>query len=311
MTRSMAAPVASDVNMARSAAGAFTRPNRRTVVCSPHFDDAVLSCWSVLEREENCTVLNVFTGAPAAGFTAWYDQKSGASSSAGHMQRRALEDRDALSIAGKEPVDLGLLEAQYRLRRTPLLHTMLRRVPPLRAMLRLSVLQPALCGVSPPRPEQLADAIAQAAPDATSVWVPAGIGGHPDHMLTREAGAVLASRGMAVRLYADQPYATQYGWPEWIARGDGERKMDRASAWWARHLASLNLGDAIATATVVRLTSEETARKAAAIHRYATQIRSLCSGRGRVWLTDQDGALGYEVQWELGAGTRPFLSASS
>ena len=75
-------------------------PPPRTVVCSPHFDDAVLNCWSVLDREESCAVVNVFTGSPRPGFASWYDQLTGASCSTAHMQRRANEDAEALSLAG-------------------------------------------------------------------------------------------------------------------------------------------------------------------------------------------------------------------
>jgi hypothetical protein len=271
----------------------------RTVVCSPHFDDAVLSCWSVLERDPGCAVVNVFTGAPAgARFTSWYDQMNGASSSATHMRQRALEDRDALSVAGKTPIDLGMLEVQYRLRQSPWLHTLFRRVPPLRfVMVRLPFLRSTLYTTSAPGPEQIADAIAQAVPGATSVCVPAGIGGHTDHLLVRQAGAVLASQGINVRLYADMPYAVRYGWPRWIG-APGERTNDRASTFWARHFESLCLGNVIEQATVVRRSPGERARKVAAIRRYHTQIDSLGAGRRRGWLQDEK-ALAYEVYWEL------------
>jgi hypothetical protein len=273
----------------------------RTVVCSPHFDDAVLNCWSVLDRDESCAVVNVFTGAPGGGFTSWYDQLSGASSSAAHMHQRAIEDRDALSVAGKRPIDLGMLEAQYRLRQSPSLHTMFRRVPPLRfVMLRLPFLRPALYTTPTPDAGQLAERIVQAVPDASSLCVPAGIGGHRDHLLVREAGAVLSSRGMTVRLYADMPYAVRYGWPAWVGAPEGERKNDRASGFWARELEALRpqVGDPVQRARVVRLTPHERARKKAAVRRYATQVGSLNAGRTRGRL-DEESTFEYEVYWEL------------
>jgi hypothetical protein len=282
-------------------------PRARTVVCSPHFDDAVLNCWSVLERDEHCAVVNVFTGAP--DFTSWHDQQNGASSSAAQMHQRALEDREALAVAGKTAINLGMLEVQYRLRKSPLLHTgplpllaaALRRVPRLRSAIeRLPFLRRTLYATPAPEAEQIAGAIAQAVPGASTFWVPAGIGGHRDHLLVRQAGAVLASRGMAVRLYADMPYAVVHGWPRWIDAPEGDRTNDQASALWALHLEALRLqvGDPIRQARVVRLAPEERARKAEAVRRYATQITTLNAefARGRL---DEDSAFAYEVYWEL------------
>jgi hypothetical protein len=287
------------VQSASPAVQAGRAPHPRTVVCSPHFDDAVLSCWSLLERDESCTVVNVFTGAPGGGFIPYYDQLSGVSSSAAYMHERALEDRDALSVAGKAPINLGMLEQQYRLRQSPLLHMMFRRIPALPfGMLRLPFLRPVLYSIRAPDAEQLADAITQAAPGASSLWVPAGIGRHRDHLLLRQAGILLASRGMIVRLYADMPYALRYGWPGWIDAPESERTRDRASAFWAQHLETLRLelGDPVKQARVVRLTSEERARKAMAVGRYITQITSLHSGRGRL---EDEGTFAHEVYWEL------------
>jgi hypothetical protein len=293
-----------DVRTSSPAVHSANQLRARTVVCSPHFDDAVLNCWSVIDRDESCAVVNVFTGAPREGFTSWYDQLSGASSSAAHMRQRSIEDRDALAVAGKTPVDLGLLEVQYRLRQSPLLHTMFRRVPLLRfAMLRIPFLRRALYTTPAPAAEQIAQAIAQAVPGVSSLCVPAGIGGHRDHLIVREAGALLASRGVTVRLYADLPYAVRYGWPAWIGAPDGARTNDRATAFWARYLEALRqqVGDPVKQARVVRLAPDERARKAQAVRRYATQVGSLNAGRTRGRL-DEDSTFAYEVYWELQPG---------
>ena len=291
-------------------------PHGRTVVCSPHFDDAVLNCWSILERDRSCAVVNVFTGAPGNGFTSWHDQKKGMSSSTEQVQRRALEDREALAVAGKTAINLGMLEVTYRLRHHPVLHTgplpalaaALRRMPRLRAaVLSLPFWRRALYATPAPEAEQLADTLAQAVPGASSFWVPAGIGGHRDHLVVRQAGTVLASRGMKVRLYADLPYAVIHGWPQWIRSPDGERPKDRASALWEQHLQDLraHLGEPIRQARVVRLTPAERLRKAEAVSRYASQIATLHAEFARGGL-DADGAFSHEVYWELpsaGGGT--------
>jgi hypothetical protein len=275
----------------------------RTAVCSPHFDDAVLDCWSVLERDPASEVVNVFTAAPSGGFTSWWDQINGASSSAAHVHERGIEDRNALSLAGKTPVNLALLETQYRLRPSPLLHALFRRAAALRfVMLRLPLLDRLLYSMPPPGAEQLAERIAQAVPNASTLCLPAAIGGHPDHLIVRSAGVVLASRGFTVRLYADLPYAIRYGWPRWFSAPHAVRTADRVTAFWGRHLRALrrHIPDPLRNAVVVRLTADERARKAEAVRRYGSQFAALNSGRTRGRL-DDDGVFAYEVYWELQA----------
>jgi len=280
----------------------------RTVVCSPHFYDAVLACWTVLERDETSEVLNVFTAAPADGFTSWWDRLNGASSSAAHVRERVAEDKDVLALAGKVPIDLGMLETQYRLRQNRLLHSAFRRVPATRIAMRLPFLRSVLYEKPAMGAEHLADCIMEAVPDASSVCLPAGIGGHPDHLIVRQSGLVLASRGVTVRLYADLPYAVRYGWPAWISGQGGARKSDPAGSFWARHLKAVRplVSEPARDATVVRLTDAERKRKTEAVRRYATQFPALNAGRSRGHL-ENDGTFAYEVYWELqspAAGSR-------
>lgn len=272
----------------------------RVVICSPHFDDAVLSCWSILARDRNSTVVNVFSGAPPTDFTYWYDQLNGASSSATHMQHRCDEDRSALSVVDKSPIDLGMLERQYRLRPSPWLHKLFRHASLLRfAMLRLPFLNSALYAVEPPDLNQMADAILRAVPDATCIWVPAGIGGHTDHILVRQAGLLLAARGLKVRLYADIPYVLRFGWPAWLGAGGEHRPMDRASAYWASYFnGGIKPESVTKQARIVHLTPAERLHKSEAIRRYVTQFESVGAGRMRGWLRHED-ALKYEVYWEI------------
>jgi len=278
----------------------FGVPTERVVICSPHFDDAVLSCWSVLDRDHASTVVNVFTGAPDSDFTYCYDQKYGVFSSAKHMQQRAEEDRHALDVVGKSPINLDMLERQYRLRPSPWLHKLLRSVPLLRyALLRLPFLDSVLNSIASPDVIQLADAIAGVVPDATSIWVPAGIGGHTDHMFVRQAGLVLAARGLNVCLYADMPYLLRFGWPRWLDASGGPRPVDRASAYWAGYFDGLDKPEnVIQKARVVHLTPAERLRKAEAIRRYVTQFAPAKAWRVNGLLRKED-ALAYEVFWEL------------
>ena len=141
------------------------------VVVSPHLDDAVLSCWSLIDSLEQIVVVTVFTGAPPPGFGSDWDSDTGVDS-ATRMAQRNAENRAALALAGREPVDVGLLECEY----------------------------PG--GGIVPR-----EAIRPFVAEAQTVYVPAGIGlehANEEHAVVRDA--VLAVRPDA-RLYADQPYS--------------------------------------------------------------------------------------------------------
>jgi len=139
------------------------------VVISTHLDDAVLSCWSVLEADADVTVVTVFTGGPEPGFVSSWDADTGVDSRTRMEQRRA-ENRAALTVAGLTPVDLGFLEVLY--------------------------------GGGVVTAGELQAHVA----DADAVYAPAGIGlehVNEEHGIVRDA--VLAVRPDA-RLYADQPY---------------------------------------------------------------------------------------------------------
>ncbi len=89
----------------------------RTVILSPHFDDAVLSCWHLLASADEVLVVNVFAGEPPAGTLGWWDRLAGATDSAAAVRTRIEEDRQALALAGRTAVNLPFLDSQYRQRR--------------------------------------------------------------------------------------------------------------------------------------------------------------------------------------------------
>ena len=142
----------------------------RIVVVSTHLDDAVMSCWSLLDDASNVTVVTVFTGSPEPGFLGAWDSDSGAPDSATRMQERRAEDVAALAVAGCPYVHVGLLEVEYG------------------------------GGSCPPG---VLDAHLS---NADVVYAPAGIGlRHVNNEHGRVRDAVLTLRPDA-RLYADQPY---------------------------------------------------------------------------------------------------------
>jgi len=154
--------------------GAGSRFSSMNVVLSPHLDDAVLSCWHLLGGGRDVSVVNVFTGSPDSPGDYWWDQLTGATDSVVRMRERIDEDRQALSLAGLRPVNLGFLDHQYRPDGEPTAAVVER----LRAQI----------------------------PAGATVYAPAALSEHPDHMIVRSAALELAGEGFDVRLYADLPH---------------------------------------------------------------------------------------------------------
>src|SRR5690242_12626863 len=132
-------------------------PSGPVVVLSPHLDDAVLSCWSVLTSENQVQPVNVFSGPPPPGTLTRYDRICGARDSSEHVRERIAEDSRALAAAGRAPVNLPFLDRQYR---------------------------------RPWQTPSLADldgCLAEAVPRLRELYAPAGLGfaPQPDHELVR------------------------------------------------------------------------------------------------------------------------------
>src|SRR5690349_6471932 len=124
-------------------------PSAPAVILSPHLDDAVWSCYSVLLGDEDVVVATVFAGIPE-GEPGWWDVKCGITDSAAHVRARRAEDAAVLSAIGRQAVHLDLLDGQYRGRPVP--------------------------------PGDIASELARALPAVRHVYAPGGIG-HPDHAL--------------------------------------------------------------------------------------------------------------------------------
>jgi LmbE family N-acetylglucosaminyl deacetylase len=241
-------------------------------ILSPHLDDAVLSCWHRLAQPDALVVLNVFTGVPAsAGAAAWWDRLTGATDSGQRVRERVDEDRRALALAGRTPVNLGFLDEQYR--------EIDQSVAPLTSRIESLLALGA------------------------HVYAPAALGGHADHALVRAAALELLRAGFKVSLYADLPHATVHGWPAWVT-GRGAAPSDLAAALWERALAETGVSPASMAPTVHELDAEAHARKLAAIRAYGTQLRGLAELAGRP-LADRE-TFGYEVVWKLPSLATPL-----
>jgi hypothetical protein len=142
------------------------------VVVSTHFDDAVLSCWSLVDSDADVEVVTIYTDGPDdPTLISRWDADTGVTSQM-RMQQRAEENRAALAIAGRSATNLGGREGQY--------------------------------GDGSVDEQGLASAIV----DADVVYLPAATATQDDHV--NKEHVRVRDAGLRIRpdawLYADQPY---------------------------------------------------------------------------------------------------------
>lgn len=223
-------------------------PAAPILLLSPHLDDAVLSCWSLLRSEFRLTVVTVFAGIPPPGRTGRWDAVAGVPNAVALMRARRAEDAAALALAGRRGVHLPFLESQYRRLQPPLEHDRLDRLlAGIRRAVR-EVVAPAALGVQ-----------------------------HEDHATLRDYALALAKQGIPVRLYADVPYCTVYGWPSWVTGQPARPHLD-VDAAWAIGGGPSPLLLTREHAVVERLSPEESSAKLAAMRAYLTQFPTLDRG---------------------------------
>jgi LmbE family N-acetylglucosaminyl deacetylase len=240
-------------------------PGAPTLLLSPHWDDAVLDCWNVLADDADVKVVNMFAGIPQAGVLTLWDSITGASDSAERARARIAEDARALARAKREPVNLPFLDAQYR-----------RHPPPTLA--------------------QFDRAVSEHAPSVSRVLAPAGLGSHPDHVLTRRYAQVLRRAGVPVTIYAELPYCVLHGWPHWVDGREPEPNRN-VDAFWSSFLVDVAEMPTLRSARVVRLDEQAAAAKLDAMRCYETQFPALSYG-ARGLLSDR-AIHGFEVSWDL------------
>ncbi len=236
------------------------------VILSPHFDDAVLSCWHLLASAGEVLVVNVFAGEPPAGALGWWDRLAGASDSAAAVRMRIAEDRQALARTGRAAINLPFLDGQYR--------------------------------EGDQAAEEIVAALHGVLVAGARIYAPAGLGDHHrDHAAVRAAALALHAEGAEVTLYADLPHATVFGWPRWVLEGALSTGVDRADERWASELDATGIPVGRMVATAHRLSGEDHARKLEAVLTYSSQIAPLEQAFGAS-LEDRQ-LLGFEVDWRL------------
>jgi LmbE family N-acetylglucosaminyl deacetylase len=232
------------------------------LVLSPHPDDAVLSLWHVLSGPGEVTVVNVFCGVAPKRALGWWDELTGASDPVTRAAERAVEDREALALAGRQAISLDFIDAQYRDGPQPL--------------------------------DPIVERIEELAAPGAVILAPAPLDAHPDHSLTLAAGLALDASGHEVALYADVPHGHRNGLPGWVtgSAADG----DAVDAEWRARLAAEGVPEDRLEPEVHRLDAEEEAAKRTAVARYRTQVDILEAQFGLLTRPD---LLRYEVVWRL------------
>lgn len=128
----------------------------KTLIVSPHLDDAVLSCGDLMARCPGMVVLTVFAGIPPdPGQRTKWDEAAGFGCAGEAIAVRRDEDRQALAVLAATPVWLTFCDSQYHASPPP------------------AALESAL-----------GDAIRRLGPD--NILLPAGLF-HSDHLLVHQA----------------------------------------------------------------------------------------------------------------------------
>lgn len=164
-----------------------------TIVFSPHLDDAVYSLAGTMlhEREAGRRVL------VATVFGHGLDTAPSGNGPYDDYATREAEDREAMHTLDLDYVWLNLPELLFRRRS---LRDRVAEILP-HASLRTTHAHAEL-------ERALASIVESFAHAETRVYLPLGIGAHPDHRLVHEAGrATLAGRDL--RFYEDIPYALE------------------------------------------------------------------------------------------------------
>ncbi|HWJ64380.1 MAG TPA: PIG-L family deacetylase [Acidimicrobiales bacterium] len=244
----------------------FGDPGGPVVVLSPHLDDAVVSAWDVLRSPSagGVQVVVPFAGVPPEGTTGRFDPVFGTDDSAALVRTRRKEDVAALAVLGRVPVHLDHLDEQYR--------------------------------TGPADPVELARSIAAAVAPAAAVVAPAGIGRHADHLAVRAAAIELARAwDAALWLFADLPYAANFGWPSWVT-GEAPDPRLVPEAAWAGVLAEV--ADPVdLDVEVARFDGADRTAKLAAVRCYASQWPALEGGpHARM---SNPAVAGFEVRWRV------------
>lgn len=239
------------------------------VVLSPHFDDAALSVSGILScLAEPVLMVTVCGGVPSTDddHPAEWDARCGFETASAAAARRAAEDAESCRTLGFQSLHLGERDSAY----ASDMRGGRRPMPRLR--------------------EYLADQL----DSGHTVFVPLGVGSHPDHTSVRRAALeTLSTMGVTtVWAYADLPYASilpGWGSADWNDDGRGEHLWQPDGALIEPYQ--------FAERRPVTLGLDEWRRKRDAILAHASQLVAL--GHYFEFFLHAQGPLRHELIWRL------------
>ena len=259
------------------------------VILSPHFDDAVLSCWSVLSGSRQVEVVNVFGGAPAAGAEPHVGELlTRVDDAVARARQRAAEDRAALGLVGARSHNLDLPEYPHWMASAGAARSGWRQ-----AARRLVEYGRNRAGRDEQRLREVMEASTPHIGGQVHVYAPAALGANPDHEVVREFGCRLLREGARVSFYADQPYCYAYGWPHWVIGEAPDPSLDLELYWTLQlETASVSFADLHADVVWLDRAHEEKVR---ALRLYSSQFSALEGGANR--RVSNPALTGWEVFW--------------
>ena len=259
------------------------------VILSPHFDDAVLSCWSVLSGSREVEVVNVFTGAPAVGAEPHVGEVlTRVDDAAARARERAAEDRAALRLVDVRSHNLDLREYPHWIGSAGAVRSRWRQVAR-----RLAEYRRHRAGRDERRLREVMEASAPYIDPQAHVYAPAALGANPDHEVVRELGCRLLRDGARVSFYADQPYCYAYGWPPWVIGEAPDPYLDLERYWTLQlDTASVSFADLHVDVVWLERAHEEKLR---ALRLYRSQFSALEGGAHR--RVSNPALTGWEVFW--------------
>jgi LmbE family N-acetylglucosaminyl deacetylase len=224
-------------------------PRGALLIVSTHFDDAALSAAHLLQRAGSAAiVVTVCSGVPPPDLeVSDWDDESGFVNGGEAGRARAREDWRACALTRAGQVGLGHLDRPYR-------------------------------GDADLPAAVILEQVARLLEPSGTLWIPASIGGHPDHVAVTSALLPLAREWPAGRVgvYADLPYAESSGYD--------------LPAHVAEALTGLR-------ATDVPVREAAFQRKVAAVRCHASQLVPL--GRAAPGMLRAGGVLAHERYWGL------------
>jgi LmbE family N-acetylglucosaminyl deacetylase len=246
-------------------------------ILSPHPDDAILSCCSVLDSDRAGFVMNVFAELPEPSFVTSLDQDCGATDSAEFMEARLQDDKRALKVINRRAVGYPFLDLQYRAYQDPSIRKRIEK--------HTSKFIEILTAAKLPTPDLSAelDFVRHSA-----FYAPLAIGGHPDHVAVRNYAVSRAKIGTPVFLYADIPYAMRSNWSDWAQTGKTPPEVESI-------LSALPFSRERLKQEVVKLTDSQLANKLKALSLYSTYD---ALERTYPELKDPE-LISYEIFWQI------------